>query len=230
MFSSSKDLVAFFRRCSTTYCHTLLSGVCLRFGLFLLFSLCFIHIDILSPIHSHNRHIWPFHSLTALIIWLFCCSALLLFIFVNIFCIMRCSGVKIMSCMYSHESSKQRKLIPSLLQATLHTQKRGWGKVQWWLKSLVLGTYGHKMGQQRELWQSSAFSRNFQVLLFTFRPPWSRNTYSPHYRWQNTTILYPKCWLHLQRFGGFYGLQPLQTHAALILNLSQHYWAKTLSF
>ena len=138
-----------------------------RFGLHLLFSLCRIHIDILSPVHSHNRHIWPFHSLTTLIIWLFCCSALLLFIFVNIFCIMRCSGVKIVSSMCSRESSTQRKVIPSLLQATPHTQKKGSGKVTGWLKSLSLDTYGHKMGEQRELWWASALGRNFQVLLFT---------------------------------------------------------------
>lgn len=37
-------------------------------------------IDILSPIPNQDRHIWPFHSLTILIIWLLMlCSALVLF-------------------------------------------------------------------------------------------------------------------------------------------------------
>lgn len=122
-----------------TDCHALpsesLSQAWSAFAFFPLFYSYWYPVSYLQP----HRHIWPFHSLTALIIWLFCCSALLLFIFVNIFCIMRCSGVKIMSCMYSHESSIRRTLIPSLLQATLQTQKRGWRKVQWWLKSLFLG-------------------------------------------------------------------------------------------
>lgn len=73
-------------------------------------------------------------------------------------------------------------------------------------------------------------SMSHSSLWWAFRPPGSRNTYSAHHKWQNTPILYPKRWLHLQMFGGFYGLQPLQTHAALILNLIQHHWAKTLSF
>lgn len=138
--------------------------VFLRFGLHLLFSLCRVHIDILSAIHSRDRHIWPFHSLTALIIWLFCCSALLLFIFVNIFCIMSCSGVKVVSCMCSCESSTQRKVIPSLLQATPRTRIKGLSEGY---RVIKVSIFGHRVREQRGLWWTSALGRSFQVLLFT---------------------------------------------------------------
>lgn len=87
-------------------------------------------IDILSPIPNQDRHIWPFRSLTILIIWLFCCSALLLFFFCQYILRNEMFRVNIVVCMCSHDSSTQRKGTPSLLQATPHTQKMAEGRLQ----------------------------------------------------------------------------------------------------
>lgn len=113
--------------------------VFLRFGLHLLFSLCHIHIDILSPIHNHNRRIWPSHSLTALIIWLFCCSA-----FVH-FCqyilhneVLRSEDSVLHVLMWElHTENSDSLLIPG---NSTEMKKMGWGKVTGWLESLSLDT------------------------------------------------------------------------------------------
>lgn len=213
-----------------TSCH---QEVCLRFGLCLLFSLCCIHID--NPVsYSQPQQAYltlSFFDCSNYLTVLLLCSALVHF------------------CQYilHNEVLRSEDTVLHVLTWELHIEKTDSlsppGNSTYTKKGLRKGSMVIKVcvwilrGKRWESRESCdghlllvEILKSHSPLLWSFRPPGSRNIYSPHHKWQSTPILYPKWWLHPQVFGGFYGPQPLQTYSALILNLVQHFWAKTLSF